>query len=163
MIKVTATFLATVIGISGSPEDIITLHKRGRNGWERYGAPALLALRGSVEHYMQVDYLLGAGNEDLIGYKEAYLMECNMIAVAVRLPYPAFPDLILTNSKGSNHFPSRPNCTTVPSNLPNLLDRPSSFCLLPSLRLFLRLRSLYSTTPDDQPDSTGPIASLAYR
>ena len=162
MVKVTATFLATIVGISGSPEDILALHKRGRNGWERFGAPALLALRGAVEHYMQVDYLLGASNEDLIGYKEAYLMECNMIAVAVRLPRRAFEELILTDPSGSNHFTSGPNCIAVSSHHSNLLDSTGSFCVFTCIRLLLCLRGLYSATSNDEPDPSRPTSSLAH-
>ena len=131
--KITLTFLGTLVGISGSAEHIKRLSNRGENAWERYGAPVLLCIRGSMEHYMQVDYLLGSDGADLMKYREAYLTECNMVAVAVRL-IPRLTNARLTI--GRRPLPPRAasvGCSSTPSTPSRGLAGPlSSSPLLPA-------------------------------
>lgn len=85
-LKVAGAVCSTILGPSMNFPDILRISKSGTTRWQRLGAPIILALRGAVEHYLQVEDLLARDDEYLMAYKESYIYECNMIAVAVSAP-----------------------------------------------------------------------------
>lgn len=83
LLKVTGAFSTTIFGPSTNLSDILRISRSGKTRWQRHGAPGVLALRGAVEHYLQIEDLLTRDDGYLMAYKESYVQECNMIAVAV--------------------------------------------------------------------------------
>lgn len=84
VLKVAGAFASTIFGPSTNFVDIMRISRRGTAPWQKYGAPAVLALRGAVEQYLQIEDLLTRDDGYLMAYKDSYVQECNMIAVAVR-------------------------------------------------------------------------------
>jgi len=82
-LKVVGAFSSTIFGPSTNISDILLISRSGSTPWQRHGAPYLLALRGAVEQYLQIQDLLTRDDEYLMAYKESYVQECNMVAVAV--------------------------------------------------------------------------------
>jgi hypothetical protein len=83
LLRVAGAFCTTILGPSTDLVDILTISRSGTTKWQRWGAPFILALRGAVEQYLQIEDLLTRGDEYLIAYKDSYVWECKMIAVAV--------------------------------------------------------------------------------
>jgi hypothetical protein len=86
LLQVAGAFCTTILGPSTNVVDILGISRSGTTKWQRWGAPFILALRGAVEQYLQIEDLLTRGDEYLIAYKDSYVYECNMIAVAVSSP-----------------------------------------------------------------------------
>jgi hypothetical protein len=88
-LKVAGAFSSTILGPSTNFSDILRISRSGTTSWQRRGAPIVLALRGVVEQYLQIEDLLTRDDEHLMAYKDSYVHECNMVAVAVSasLPY----------------------------------------------------------------------------
>lgn len=83
--KVAAAWLSVVVGVSTNSEDIIALSRRGKTKWQRYGAPAILVLRGALESYYQIEHVLEGDDVSMSSYQESLLMECNMVSVAAAI------------------------------------------------------------------------------
>jgi hypothetical protein len=83
LLKLVGAFSTTILGPSTNVLDILSISRSGTTKWQRWGAPFILALRGAVEQYLQVEDLLTRDDEYLMAYKDSYVYECNMIAVAV--------------------------------------------------------------------------------
>jgi hypothetical protein len=83
LLKVAGAFSTTILGPSTNVSDIMSISRSGTTKWQRWGAPFVLALRGAVEQYLQIEDLLTRDDEYLMAYKDSYVHECNMIAVAV--------------------------------------------------------------------------------
>ena len=102
LLKLVGAFSTTILGPSTNVLDILSISRSGTTKWQRWGAPFILALRGAVEQYLQVEDLLTRDDEYLMAYKDSYVYECNMIAVAVSSRFLYFshsqdPGFILTN------------------------------------------------------------------
>jgi hypothetical protein len=83
LLKLAGAFCTTILGPSTNVSDILSISRSGTTTWQKMGAPFILALRGAVEQYLQIEDLLTRDDEYLMAYKEAYVCECNMVAVAV--------------------------------------------------------------------------------
>jgi len=83
LLKVAGAFSTTILGPSTNVSDILSISRSGTTKWQRWGVPFILALRGAVEQYLQIEDLLTRDDEYLMAYKDSYVYECNMIAVAV--------------------------------------------------------------------------------
>jgi hypothetical protein len=102
LLKLVGAFSTTILGPSTNVLDILSISRAGTTKWQRWGAPFILALRGAVEQYLQVEDLLTRDDEYLMAYKDSYVCECNMIAVAVSSRFLYFshsqdPGFVLTN------------------------------------------------------------------
>jgi hypothetical protein len=86
LLKVAGAFSTTILGPSTNFSDILRISRSGTTRWQRHGAPVVLALRGAVEQYLQIEDLLNRDDGYLMAYKESYVQECNMVAVAVSAP-----------------------------------------------------------------------------
>lgn len=75
--KVAAAWLSVIIGVSTNSEDIIALSRRGKTTWQRYGAPAILVLRGALESYYQIEHVLESDDDSMSSYQESLIMECS--------------------------------------------------------------------------------------
>jgi hypothetical protein len=105
LLKVAGAFSTTILGPSTNVSDILSISRSGTTKWQRWGAPFILALRGAVEQYLQIEDLLTRDDEYLMAYKDSYVYECNMIAVAVssQLLYSPTAKILAFSHK----FPSR--------------------------------------------------------
>jgi hypothetical protein len=66
LLKVGGAFLSIILGPSTKISDILRISRSGTTPWQRHGAPLVLALRGAVEQYLQI--------EDLLARDDGYLM-----------------------------------------------------------------------------------------
>jgi len=105
LLKLAGAFSTTILGPSTNVSDILSISRSGTTKWQRWGAPFILAFRGAVEQYLQIEDLLTRDDEYLMAYKDSYVYECNMIAVAVSSPVALFSH---SQDPGFSHnFPAR--------------------------------------------------------